>query len=135
MASFKVGDAVQLLAGAIYLNNNKEVPETLLNTKLFVREVKADSCIIGRAKSGAVLGEVANANLLAIDGNIAKIETYIVQIPTANFPVYYSSNKNSGIVNRLKRFALVTIVDEKNGFGKIKVGSGWIELAKVNKLV
>lgn len=135
MANFKIGDAVQLIAGAIYLNNNKEVPDALLNTKLFIREVKTDSCVIARAKSGAVLGEVANENLIAIDGNIAMIQPYIVQIPVANFPVYYSANKNSGIVKRLNRFALLTIVDEKNGFGKLKVGSGWIELSKVNKLV
>lgn len=135
MANFKIGDAVQVIAGAVYLNNDKEVPDTLLNTKLFIREIKSNSCVIARAKSGAVLGEVANENLVAIDGNIAMIQPYIVQIPTVNFPVYYSANKNSGIVKRLNRFALLTIVDEKNGFGKIKVGSGWIELAKVNKLV
>lgn len=131
---FKINDTVQVLAGAIYLNNNKEVPESLLNTKLYVREAKAESAVIARAKAGPVLGEVSNDNLVIVEGNVANIETYIIQVPTANLPVYYSPNKNSGIVKRLKRFALITIVDEKNGFGKIKVGSGWIELAKVNKL-
>ena len=109
---FKVNDTVQVLAGAIYLNNEKEVPESLLNTKLYVREVKSDSA----------------------EGNIANIETFYVQVPTANLPVYYSPNKTSGVVKRLNRFALLTIVDEKNGFGKIKVGSGWVELSKVTRL-
>lgn len=131
---FKVGDTVQLIAGAIYLNNNKEVPNNLLNTKLFVREVKDNSCTIARAKTGAVLGDVAFDNLKLIDGNIVTIEPYVILVPTQGLPVYYSYNKNSGIVKRLNRFTLMTIVDEKNGFGKIKVGSGWIELAKVNKL-
>ena len=131
---FKINDTVQVLAGAIYLNNNKEVPESLLNTKLYVREAKAESAVIARAKTGPVLGEVSNDNLVIVEGNVANIETYFVQVPTANLPVYYSPNKTSGIVKRLNRFALITIVDEKNGFGKIKVGSGWIELAKVNRL-
>ena len=63
MGKFKVGDMVQVNAGAVYLNNNKEVPATLLNTKLFVREVNAYSCVIARARTGAVLGEVDNENL------------------------------------------------------------------------
>lgn len=134
MANFKIGDAVQVIAGAIYLNNNKEVPNSLLTTKLFIREVKSDSCVIGRAKTGPVLGEVAVENLKILEGNIANIEPYFVQVPTQGLPAYYSANKNSGIVTRFNRFALVTIVDEKNGFGKVKMGSGWIELEKVTKL-
>ena len=131
---FKVNDTVQILAGAIYLNNDKEVPESVLNTKLYVREAKANSAIVARAKTGPVLGEISNENLVIVEGNIANIETFYVQVPTANLPVYYSPNKTSGIVKRLNRFALLTIVDEKNGFGKIKVGSGWVELSKVTRL-
>lgn len=135
MRKFKVGDMVQVNAGAVYLNNNKEVPATLLNTKLFVREVNAYSCVIARARTGAVLGEVDNENLRSAEENIAVIDPYIIQVPVANLPLYYNASKNSGIIKRLNRFALMTIVDEKAGFGKIKVGSGWIELSKVNRLV
>ena len=132
--NFKVGDGVQLIAGAIYLNNNKEVPNSLLKTKLFVREVKENACTIARAKVGPVLGDVSIENLRSIDGNIAIIDPYLIRIPADNIPLYHSANKNSGIVRRLNRFALLTIIDEKNGFGKIKVGSGWVELDKVEQL-
>ena len=131
---FKVNDKVRLLTGAIYLNNEKEIPASLLNTKLYVREAKPNSAVIARAKTGPVLGEVSNENLVIVEGNIANIETYFVQVPTANLPIYYSPNKTSGVIKRLNRFALLTIVDEKNGFGKIKVGSGWVELSKVTRL-
>ena len=131
---FKVNDKVRLLTGAIYLNNEKEIPASLLNTKLYVREAKPNSAVIARAKTGPVLGEVSNENLVIVEGNIANIETYFVQVPTTNLPVYYSPNKTSGVIKRLNRFALLTIVDEKNGFGKIKVGSGWVELSKVTRL-
>lgn len=133
--TFKIGDGVQLIAGAIYLNNNKEVPTSLLNTKLYVRDVKENACTIARAKVGPVLGDVSVENLRSIDGNIAVIEPYLIHVPVDNIPLYHSANKNSGIIRRLNRFSLLTIVDEKNGFGKIKVGAGWVELEKVNKLV
>ena len=131
---FKVNDTVRVLAGAIYLNNDKEVPASILNTKLYIREAKSESAVIARAKTGPILGEVSNEYLVMIEGNMTTIDPYCVQIPVANLPVYYSANKTSGIVKRLNRFSLITIIDEKNGFGKIKVGSGWVELAKVTKL-
>lgn len=134
MNTFKVGNAVQVMPGTVYLNNNKEVPETLFNTKLYVRDVKGDNCTIARVKTGPVLGDVHYENLIAIDGGIKKIDSYVVQIPVANLPVYHSANKNSGIVKRLNRFSMITIIDEKNGFGKIKIGAGWIDLSKVIKL-
>lgn len=135
MANFKIGDATQVIAGAIYLNNGKEVPNSLLNTKLYIREIKNNTCVIARAKTGPVLGEVSNDFLRTVEGNIAIIKPYTVRINDYNLPVYHSANKNSGIIKRLNNFPLLTIVDERNGFGKIKVGQGWIELAKVEKLV
>lgn len=131
---FKINDTVQVLPGSIYLNTNKEIPDSILNIKLYVREVKENSCVIARAKTGAILGEISNENLKVIDGNIAAIEPYLVRIPTDNIPLYNSANKNSGIIKRLNRFSLITIVDEKNNFGKIKIGAGWIDLSKVERI-
>ncbi len=134
MANFKIGDAVQVIAGAIYLNNNKEVPNSLLNTKLYIREIKNNNYVIARAKTGPILGEVSGEFIHLVEGNIHVIKPYTVQIDDSNFPVYHSANKNSGIIKRFNNFPLLTIVDEKNGFGKIKIGAGWIDLSKVTKL-
>lgn len=131
---FKVNDAIQIIAGAVYLNNGKEVPVSLLNTKLYIREVKNNSCVIARAKTGPVLGEIPNEHIRLVEGNISIIKPYCVRVNDPNFPVYHSPNKNSGIVKRFDNLPLLTIVDEKNGFGKIKVGAGWIDLSKVDKL-
>lgn len=133
--TFKIGDAVQLITGAVYLNNNKEVPAKNLNTKLYIKEIKTNGYTISRTRTGSILGDVDASHLRPYtDENEAVIDTYVIQIPTNNFPVYHSPSKNSGVIKRVNR-SLLTIVDEKNGFGKIKVGAGWIELDKVHKLV
>jgi hypothetical protein len=131
---FKVNDTVQIIAGAVYLNNDKEVPNSLLNTKLYVREAKNGSYVIARAKTGPILGEISADYLKATEGNIVVIEPYYVNINEPNFPLYHSSNKNSGIIKRLDNLPLLTIIDEKNGFGKVKVGPGWVDLSKVEKI-
>ena len=134
MNTFKIGNHVQLIPGAIYLNNNKEVPDAISKIQLYVREVKDNSCIVARAATGPILGEVANDFLRLLDGNMAMIEPYYIQVKNINIPLYNSPNKNSGIIRRLDLFELLTIIDEKNEFGKIKKGAGWVELAKVHKL-
>jgi hypothetical protein len=127
---FKVGDNVRIIAGAVYENNNQEVPKEILNLKVFIRTVKDGKYTVARAKTGPVLGDIAEVNLQSADTNISNINTYVIYIPEHNFPLYHSPSKNSGVIRRTKR-GLYTIVDEKNGFGKIKVGTGWVELSKV----
>ena len=130
--TFKIGDPVIIINGAIYKNNNKEVPKNLLNIKLYIREIKDNNCYtIGRAKTGAVLGDISADYLkLFIDKNTINIKPYVIYVPNHDFPLYHSPSKNSGVIRRINR-GLNTIIDEKNGFGKIKNGTGWIELTKV----
>ena len=131
---FKVGDTVQIINGAVYLNNGRAVADSLLTVKLYVRETKEHSSVVARAKTGPVVGEIDNNHLKLVEGNIALIDPYIIQARDVNIPLYNSPNKNSGIIRRLGLFELITIVDEKNDFGKVKMGAGWIDLSKVVKL-
>ena len=131
MANLKVGDAVQLIPGAVYLNNNREVPSKYVNVKLYIHAIDGDVCTISRAKGSLILGDIALDHVVVYnDENVAVIDPYVIKIPTNNFPVYHSPSKNSGVIRRMNR-SLITIVDEKNGFGKTKIGAGWIELEKV----
>ena len=135
MENIKIGSVARLMPNTVFLNNDKEATEEQLKLKLYVRDIKDDKYTVARAKTGPVLGIVAKDNLKDANENIPQIEPYIIQILESNTPLYHSSNKNSGILKRLNRFALFTIINEKNGFGKIKNGAGWVELTKTQKLV
>ena len=126
---FKINDTVKLSPGATY-TNGKEVPQDILNLKLIIRAVKNNSYTIARAKTGPVLGDIDALYIIDANTNNANIDTYVVYLPEHEFPLYHSPSKNSGVIRRVKR-GLYTIVDEKNGFGKIKIGTGWVELNKV----
>lgn len=131
---FAIGDEVRVLPNAVYVSGNK-VPADVINTRLFVRDIKNGNYVIARmAKKGPALGTIAGDYLKVFtDENEAVIDTYLVQILSDNFPLYQSYSKNSGVVKRVDR-GLLTIVNEKHGFGKVKIGAGWVELAKVKKL-
>ena len=130
--TFKVGDAVHVTVEAKY-SNGKIVPKTLYNTPLYIRDINEEECTIAKKMQGPSLGKININNLKAIEIN--NINPYIIQIITNNTPIYHSPNKNSGIVKRFEKFFLFEIIDEKNGFGKVKTHNGWVELEKVQKVV
>lgn len=129
---FKIGDEVKVIPGAIY-TDNKAVQANAINTKLYVREVHGDVYKIARDMKGPYLGLIAANYLKLIAENAAVIDPYIVQVAEDNLPIYHSPSKTSGIIRRADNTSLFYIVDERSGFGKLQIGAGWIELAKVKK--
>ena len=57
---------------------------------------------------------------------------YIVRVNVEKLNVRAQPNNTSKIVMVLNKGAY-TIVEEKNGFGKLKSGAGWIDLAYTTK--
>lgn len=53
---------------------------------------------------------------------------YLVKIITDELNVRKGPNTSYGVVTVVKRHGVYTIIDEKNGWGKLKSGAGWINL-------
>lgn len=58
---------------------------------------------------------------------------YLVKITTAVLNVREEANVNSKINTTVKKGEVYTIVEEYNGWGKLKSGAGWISLAFTSK--
>lgn len=130
---FKVNDEIKLINGTHYFNSDKAVPENALNVRLYVRKLTDNGYIVARAQTGPILGEVSEKAMKYAIENDAVIKPYAIKTIDAT-PLYQSATKNSGVIDRINEGELITIVNQKNGFGKIKMGAGWIELAKVKVL-
>ena len=62
------------------------------------------------------------------------VKTYKEKV-TADIPrVRKEANSTSKIVDRIRKGEVYTIVEEKNGWGKLKSGIGWISLSYVAKV-
>lgn len=59
---------------------------------------------------------------------------YKVKITALSLNIRKSSATNSQIVGTVKKNEVYTIVEEKNGFGKLKSGIGWISLKYTQKI-
>lgn len=66
-----------------------------------------------------------------IDGSI---ESYLVRITSSTLKVYDKADKTSKVNTKVKKNEVYTIVEEENGWGKLKSGAGWICLKYTKKV-
>ena len=136
-SKYAVGDAVRVSADAKWVGG-QAVASWVPKTKMYVREIHSNGDItISTVKSGAVSGTISPKYLSVYESSTPSKPTfvpYIVEVTAAALNVRAgagSSYKVNTIVKAKERF---TIVDEQNGFGKLKSGAGWIALQYTKKV-
>jgi hypothetical protein len=137
-ATFKIGDAVKLLTGAVY-TSGVAIPSWVFRAKLYVRGFRSDGVIISTQKTGAITGVVAANDLVLFSETVATPSTptfnpYLVKINTDVLNVRIGPGTNYRIATQVKKGNVFTIVAEKGDWGKLKSGAGWIHLGYTKKV-
>lgn len=136
---YKVGDEVSFINGAVYANGAK-IPTWLYTYKLYVREIrKNDIIVVSTRKTGAITGTVKYDQVVPYEKREEikpnpDFVPYIVRVDTDILNVRSGPGTNYRINTQVRKYELYTIVDEKNGFGKLKSGAGWIALEYTKRL-
>lgn len=134
--TLKVGSEVSLLPGATYASGAK-IPDWVFKSKMYIREMRAnDICVISTKKTGPITGVVALEDLTPYEANspATNFVSYIVAITANTLNVRAGAGTNYKINTQVKKNQLYTIVNEKNGWGKLKSGAGWISLKYTKKV-
>ena len=63
-----------------------------------------------------------------------KVVSYRVEIATSSLNVRKGAGTSYAVAGSVKKGQVFTIVEEKNGWGKLKSGAGWIKLSYTKKL-
>jgi len=58
---------------------------------------------------------------------------YLVKVTSNSLNIYKGAGVNTAVVGCIKDKGVYTIVEESNGYGKLKSGAGWIELKGTQK--
>ena len=131
-STFSVGQEVKLVAGAKYING-KTIPSWVLNSKLYVREVRDNGDIVfSTLKSGAITGVAAAKYFVGYTGADA-FKPYTVTITADSLNVRKGPGVLYGKVTAVKKGQVFTIIQESNGWGFLKSTVGWIKLFYTKK--
>ena len=132
----EVGTEVMLTKDAVF-TNGKSVASWLFGKKLYVRKINGDNITVSTVQSGAVSGIVDKKYLKEYDSTLIAapgFDEYVVMITGDVVNVRAGAGTNYKATTQVKQNQLYTIVDEKDGWGRLKNGSGWICLDFAKKI-
>lgn len=129
-SSYKNGDVIKLKEGATY-TSGKPVPAWVLKSTLYYRGSNSVGILFSTQKTGAVTGTVSESMLVTSSSSSS---TYVVQVTADSLNIRKGPGTNYAVVGSIKDKGKYTIVEEKNGFGKLKSNAGWISLQYTKKL-
>ena len=130
-ATFKVGDVIQIMPGAKYVSG-ATIPNWVIKSTLYLREIRKNGDIVfSTLKTGAITGTVNPQYIVGYQSN-----TYNVKITTAALNVRSTPSTIGGKLGIVKQDSVHTILEEKNGWGKIKFQGveAWISLTYTQKV-
>ena len=138
--TFKIGEIAQLIPGATYIDG-KSIPAWVINSKIYIRsEMQENNSIaFSISKTGPITGVTNISNLMKyVPGENIEInstfENYVIKVTADVLNIRAGAGTNFKVIGQLRKFDLCTIIAEKNNWGKLKNGAGWICLDYVQKL-
>ena len=133
---FKVGDAIKLKKNATYASGT-EIPNWIKKSKLYIRDIRPNGdYVISTKMTGSVSG-VVNPDVIEkyVDVIIDEGFTpYLVRITADVLNVRANAGTSYKVNCQIKYNGVHTIVGEKDGWGRLKNGSGWIALEYTEKV-
>jgi hypothetical protein len=140
LPELKLKDAVYLKPDATYASG-APIPKWLFGTKLYVREIRSNNTIVvSTVQSGPITGVV---KIFAVDkcedeSVVATpsqtIKPYLVKVIADVLNVRSGPSTSYRTTTQVKKNQIYTIIGEKNGWGKLKSGAGWISLDYTKKI-
>ena len=125
---------VRIVNNAIYIlegpSPNTEIKGTVKKNEVFT--IVDEKNGYGKLKSGA--GWIWLGYTDTLKDEPEKFKIHCVRIVNDAIYVLKGPGKDYDIVQTIKKNEVFTIVDEKNGYGKLKSGAGWIWLGYTAKM-
>lgn len=129
ITSFKVGDKVQVKSTATtYADSTKIIPNWVKGGTYTVSKVSGSKVLLQEITSWVKTSDVSKV------GSTSTSTSYTVRVIVDSLNVRKSPSTSSVIVTTVKRGGVYTIIEESNGFGKLKSGAGWISLDCTEKV-
>lgn len=135
---FNKGDAVQLVAGATQVDGSP-LKEWTFRSKLYIKDINENYITLAKTERGSSIGTVIVDNIVPYNEELlTNVNNDFIPYPAIvmsnNASIFNGPGLNYKAVKSIKKYDLFTIVNEKNGWGKLKIGAGWINLNDIKNL-
>lgn len=135
-SDIKKGDLVSVSSNATYYDNGKNVPKWVKAKKWYVAEVNGDRAVIDKSEDGenAIASPINVKFLTTVKEEKVEFKPYKVRVTAAALNIRKGAGMKYDVADVIRDKGIYTIVEENNGWGKLKSGAGWINLDYTAKL-
>lgn len=139
---FKENDVVKIAENAVYYSG-KTIPSWVKENTWIVSSVKGDRVVINKSVDGkhSINSPVNAKNLELVSDNQNKSEkveenfcSFLVKVNTEVLNYRSGPGLEYKVKGTIRRDQVYTIIEEKDGWGKLKSGAGWISLSYTKKI-
>ena len=127
--TFKVGDKVTVSKSATHYATGQAIASFVKGSTYTVKEVKSDRCLLSD-----IVSWVYNKDLSKVGVSNSGVSSYTVKITADVLNVRKGPGTSYAVATTVKQNEVYTIVEEQNGWGKLKSGAGWISLDYTKRL-
>ena len=127
---------VKIASGATYYTG-KAVPAWVQKKNWIVKEVKGDRAVVDKSEDGKnAICSAINTKFLTVvkKATTTTFKAYKVKVTADALNVRKGAGTNYAKTGCITNGGVYTIVDEKDGWGKLKSGLGWICLDYTKKV-
>lgn len=135
-----VGSEVHLVAGATY-TNGQAIPAWVINSTLYVREVRGSDIVFSTLKTGAVTGVAAAKYFKEASSSTSSstsASSYIVTVTASSLNIRSGPGTSYPVVGSIAKGGAYTIVETSGNWGLLKSyekdRNGWICLDYTEKV-
>ena len=127
--SFKVGDKVVVKSSATtYADSTKIIPSWVKGGLYTISKISGSKVLLKEIVSWVKTSDVQKS------GTSSKSVSYVIKVTVDFLNIRSGAGTNFPVTGTVKKGGVYTIVEEKNGFGKLKSGAGWISLDCTEKV-
>ena len=127
--SFKVGDKVVVKSSATtYADPTKIIPSWVKGGLYTISKISGSKVLLKEIVSWVKTSDVQKS------GTSSKSVSYVIKVTVDFLNIRSGAGTNFSVTGTVKKGGVYTIVEEKNGFGKLKSGAGWISLDCTKKV-
>lgn len=135
--TFNVGDIVNFKGGSVYTSSTAATASTTKGASRCKVTAKVNAkhpyhCISEDGKG--VYGWVDASAVESVVTATPTFKSYTVRVTATELNIRKGPGTNYGTNGSIKDKGVYTIVEESNGWGKLKSGAGWISLSYTTKL-
>ena len=127
--SFKVGDKVVVKSSATtYADSTKIIPSWVKGGLYTISKISGSKVLLKEIVSWVKASDVQKS------GTSSKSVSYLIRVTVDFLNIRSGAGTNFPVTGTVRKGGVYTIVEEKNGFGKLKSGAGWISLDCTKKV-